>query len=400
MLRKLGDKATTRLKHPDFSPALTRCRRHYSERTGTVPSVELPPPIDWRNIFKTTPVLVRDRISLRNLETATDLAPVLVPDMKDHPAMQRTRENREPEGSVIIEAFPGPGALTRGLMKLPRSRVRRIIVLEDYGQYYDWLKPLEEVDDRVTVVQRSGYFWDTYPILEEMGLLDDVQTYPWEQLHPSLRFIAHVPHNIPGEQLVNQFYRNIPDRAWLYKYGRMPMNLIMGEWLWQRISAPAGSNTRCKLSIIAEALASSSLAVPRDRLLPYDDHFHPTTSKMSPHQEKRPEARRIGHPHVVVNVTPKEHVAIAPGQLEKWDYVLRRLFVLKSTALRSAIGSLAPGAAALIKPIAATGVDIKQPIKKLSLDDWAKIVKVFDEWPFAPEDLLISESFNPDTSRV
>jgi mitochondrial transcription factor 1 len=71
--------------------------------------------------------------------------------------------------------------------------------------------------------------------------------------------------------------------------------------------------------------------------------------------------------------------------LEKWDYVLRRLFVLKSTALRSALGSLAPGATALIKPIAAAGVDIKQPIKKLTLADWAKIVKVFDEWPFAPE---------------
>jgi hypothetical protein len=40
----------------------------------------------------------------------------------------------------VTHDLSGPGALTRGLMKLPRDRVRKIIVLEDYEQYYDWLK--------------------------------------------------------------------------------------------------------------------------------------------------------------------------------------------------------------------------------------------------------------------
>lgn len=94
--------------------------------------------------------------------------------------------------------------------------------------------------------------------------------------------------------------------------------------------------------------------------------------------------------------------------LDKWDYVLRRLFVLKSTALKKALPcvlidltlslmdkifrrSLAPGASNLIKTISSfkkpadERVDPNKTIKKLDLKDWAIIMKAFDEWPFAPQ---------------
>ena len=92
-------------------------------------------------------------------------------------------------------------------------------------------------------------------MLDEQGWLDDVPTVPWQDggaistprftiyeldsvhhlhtVHPSLQFISHIPHSISGEQLVNQFLRCIPDNTWLFKYGRVPLNLIMGEWVWQ-----------------------------------------------------------------------------------------------------------------------------------------------------------------------
>ena len=40
-------------------------------------------------------------------------------------------------------------------------------------------KPLE-ADPRVTVVPLSGFDWDTYSIIEERGLLNDVETVPWD----------------------------------------------------------------------------------------------------------------------------------------------------------------------------------------------------------------------------
>ena len=92
-------------------------------------------------------------------------------------------------------------------------------------------------------------------MLDEQGWLDDIPIVPWEgggaipvphfmlhesnashrwhAVHPNLQFISHIPQSIMGEQLVNQFLRCIPDKTWLFKYGRVPLNLIMGEWVWQ-----------------------------------------------------------------------------------------------------------------------------------------------------------------------
>ena len=124
-------------------------------------------------------------------------------------------------------------------------------------------------------------------------------------------------------------------------------------------------------------------------LQPYDNHFHPVRSADS--QSSKPDSRRVGHPLAAVNVVPHAEQVIAQGMLEKWDYVLRRLFVLKVTPLRKAIGSLALGAESLLKPLTDPSlpeeqrVDVDMPIRDLTINDWALIVRAFDNWPFAPE---------------
>jgi len=81
---------------------------------------------------------------------------------------------------------------------------------------------------------------------------------------------------------------------------------------------------------------------------------------------------------------------IDKGTLDQWDYVLRRLFVLKSTPLRKAISSLAPGAEVLLDRLTdkklppEQRVDIRLRVRHLTVSDWALIVRAFDAWPFAP----------------
>ena len=84
-------------------------------------------------------------------------------------------------------------------MKLPEQRIKKIIVLEDWDNYLEFLKvrrlsvsgvgilvdskpcwqPLEELDPRVQVVPLSGHQWDTYTTLKESAL-KDVPSLPWE----------------------------------------------------------------------------------------------------------------------------------------------------------------------------------------------------------------------------
>jgi transcription factor 1 len=77
--------------------------------------------------------------------------------------------------------------------------------------------------------------------------------------------------------------------------------------------------------------------------------------------------------------------------LNQWDYILRRLFVMKSTPLRKTISSLAPGAEVLLKTLTdkelppEQRVDVRLTAKQLTISDWALIARAFDAWPFAPE---------------
>jgi len=116
----------------------------------------------------------------------------------------------------------------------------------------------------------------------------------------------------------------------------------------------------------------------------------------------RPETRKRGSPFLAVNVVPHAQQIINTGQLDQWDYILRRLFVLKSTPLRAAISSLAPGAEVLLDTLAdkrlplEQRVDIRLPVKELTVSDWVLIVRAFDAWPFAPEELNIDSYVSYD----
>lgn len=89
---------------------------------------------------------------------------------------------------------------------------------------------------------------------------------------------------------------------------------------------------------------------------------------------------------------PKKHSLIKYEQQDDWDYVLRHLFVLPAQPLTTALTSLGFNAAWLKKDIEAKGtvfagrpVDCSQLVRDLDIEDFARIVDVFANWPFKPE---------------
>lgn len=374
--------------------SLRACRPPYCARhTSTTPPREIPPlpPHDeWRATFNTTMGAVRDRISVANPDTADILAK----------AFLTGNSIAAGHGKTVIECYPGPGALSRGLLRLDDKTLERLIILEDWEPYLEYLRPLEQADPRVTVVPLSGFSWSTYAHIEEKGLLDHIKTVPYEQgMHPQLHFVSHIPQNISGEQFVAQLFRNIPTHSWLFKYGCVPMSFIMGEWIWERVAALRKTIPRCKVSVVTEATADMQAAVRPSVLQPYAQHLHPRPTSQ---QLKKPESRRIGHPLAAINTVPYAEQVIAPHLLDAWDYCLRKLFVLKSTPLNKAISALGPGADSLLRVLTAKDlppeqrVDVTQKVRDMSVSDWALLIRAFDNWPFAPENLVISDAFLED----
>ncbi|KAH0827612.1 S-adenosyl-L-methionine-dependent methyltransferase [Lanmaoa asiatica] len=355
-------------------------------------------------VFPTTSAqLVKHNVCLRNSETAAKVAEAFVP--------AGTRDK------VVIEAFPGSGILTRALLQLPRERIRKIIVLENaecfldslrvcrcvlpFARHVECMQPLEMIDPRVRVLPWDGYAWSTYRNLEAEGHLRDVEASSWQEPDPSLRFIAHLPTSIYGEQLIAQLLRLIPDRGWLFRYGRVPMNYIMHDFVWERISANTSHanklRNRCKLSVIAEAVASFREVVPSGILQPYEEHFWPPNIATA---EGRSRKNRQNRNMVAITIDPLLEQTIKKGLLDKWDYCLRKLFVLKSNPLNRAISHLAPGAPTLLSMLtdgSLSGhhsVDTSKPVREMDVRDWAALVQAFHLWPFAPDDLLITDSFS------
>lgn len=112
---------------------------------------------------------------------------------------------------------------------------------------------------------------------------------------------------------------------------------------------------RCKVSVMAQATADMSETVPYSSLQPFQDHFHPTVPKQEEIADKtRLDERRTGNPMSAITVIPSQYQVSYPsflvlaitefrpktieaGNLDYWDFCLRKLFVQKATSLDKCI---------------------------------------------------------------
>ena len=143
-------------------------------------------------------------------------------------------------------------------------------------------------------------------------------------VHPQLQFIIHMHTSVDGEQLLSQLFRCVPDRQWLFRYGRVPVHFILATRMWevcitlsckntdtkqyqQRLTAPEGKSARCKLSIISQSTTDLKECVTPKALQPYSHHFHPDTLLSAATSQKNTrglDPRRVGTPHVAVSAVP------------------------------------------------------------------------------------------------
>ncbi|KAG6865520.1 hypothetical protein C0991_001841 [Blastosporella zonata] len=366
-------------------------RRCYT--THTESKLELPTdPKEWARLFK-VPLLVNHRVSLRNPDTAAKVAEAFVPEGS--------------QGKVIVEAYPGPGQLTRALLNLPKERIRKLIILENWAPYLEYLKPLQEADPRVVVMSNDGANWGSYSQITELGLLDDVPKVKWNEGGENLWHTSTKSRLTPlHEQLLSQLLRSMPEGNWLFQYGRVPLNLILSDHLFKRAVATCKDTaSRCKLSIVAEATAECIPCLDFYATQPYDEHFHPIPAAKAIAVELKKDSRAVGRPFRAMTIVPFENQIIPKGQMDAWDYCLRRLYVKKSTELKKAISTLAPNAQILIKAVTdpklpeSERLDASTKIKDMDARDWSILLKAFDEWPFKPEDLAIAETYTGTRKR-
>ncbi|KAG8952932.1 Mitochondrial transcription factor 1 [Tulasnella sp. 424] len=298
-------------------------------------------------------------------------------------------ENGHPK--IVLETYPGPGVLSRALLTLPRTTLKKLIICEYGRSFHPDLEALAAADDRVVLVKEGAYYWNVYHDLEAQGHFADLPRLSFEDgIHPNFRMVGHLPLSVLAAQWLSQILRAVADRAWMFAYGRIPVHLLIPEPQWARISAPPLSKDRCKLSVIAQANTDFSTSLPAEDLKPYNSFFFPRGHDAT---TKKLRDSVVGNNMLAVNFIPKAEPIITVADSDEWDFLARQLFVNKTLSLEKSLSYLAPGASILLEHVTDPKLPLearippKTPIRGLTIEQWKSLANAFSKWPFKPDNI-------------
>jgi hypothetical protein len=114
-------------------------------------------------------------------------------------------------------------------------------------------------------------------------------------------------------------------------------------------------------------------------------------------QDRADENERLPRPLLLgIELLPRLNTPLKAEQRDVWDYVLRKCFVRETSSIGEAIPKLAFGADNLLPRFMDEGsryagnpVLPTETVRNLKVDQWARIVDVFDKWAFKPDSLLV-----------
>ncbi|GJN89254.1 hypothetical protein Rhopal_002233-T1 [Rhodotorula paludigena] len=279
---------------------------------------------------------------------------------------------------TVVEAYAGPGGITRALLELPN--VKRVAAVEDAYRYYPFLEVLasqvlkERYPGRVEHIGVDSFRWEAYTEVEQRGLFDDVPTLSFDQG-------AQIPSTVYGQQLFVQLVSAIAGEMWYFQKGRMQMGFLGSETLWKKILAKPGDPEFHKLAVLINSLAIVERCDTLLGFAPPTMHFHRPRGDMASYS--------------AIKVTPREKPLVK--NYDALEYVTRHMFVGKATPWEKAFTSIAPGAGNLLPNIREQGLDDpKKTVSQLTMKDWIILADTFNEWPFRPQTLFDDFGFSEE----
>jgi 16S rRNA (adenine1518-N6/adenine1519-N6)-dimethyltransferase len=141
-------------------------------------------------------------------------------------------------GSVVIEVGPGPGGLTRALLE---SDAAHVIAIEKDPRFLPLLQTLADAaPGRLTLVEGDAV------------TADEVALVAAHAPGCPVRVIANLPYNVGTPLLIKWLTGPLHPVA---------MHLMFQKEVAQRIAAPVGSDAYGRLSVIAQAVAETRVAM-------------------------------------------------------------------------------------------------------------------------------------------
>lgn len=151
------------------------------------------------------------------------------------------------EGFDILEVGPGPGAITRSIIK---KFPKKIITVEKDKRF----KPsLEMLQDASSVVNNNmEIIYDDIMNVNMSQIFTHEHKKEWFNECPNIHIIGNLPFNI-STALIIKWLQDISEKRNAWSYGRVRMTLTFQKEVAERLVANVTEKSRCRLSTITQA---------------------------------------------------------------------------------------------------------------------------------------------------
>lgn len=208
---------------------------------------------------------IRDLLKLYRLQARKQLAQNFL--MDERLTNKIIKQAGHIEGSQVIEVGPGPGGLTRSIMKkLPE----KLIVIEKDLRFKPTLEMLAETYSSINGNMNIIYD-DIMRSNLEINLSDNLKK-EWNDKCPKIHIIGNLPFNVSTPLIIN-WLNDISEKKGAWSMGRVKLLLTFQKEVAERIVAQPLNNQRCRLSLMSQAWTNPRLRfiIPGKAFIPKPD---------------------------------------------------------------------------------------------------------------------------------
>lgn len=147
----------------------------------------------------------------------------------------------------VLEVGPGPGGLTRSILK---HRPNKVVVVEKDKRFEPTLEML--ADAFAAVNGNMEIIFDDIMRLNMTTVLPRTEAKAWTDKSPRIRLIGNLPFNI-STPLIIKWLHAVCEKTGPWEFGRTRMTLTFQKEVAERLVAEPSDLQRCRLSVMAQA---------------------------------------------------------------------------------------------------------------------------------------------------
>jgi len=311
---------------------------------------------------------LRDIIRIFKLKAKKDLSQNFLMDLNITDKIIHRTESKGGSfyGKTVLEVGPGPGSLTRSIVK---AGCKNVVLVEKDMRFVPTLEMLKDAvavgETNIHINLADALRVDENELLKVAGAIPK----PWEE-ESDVVVVGNLPFSVSTELLIKWMHQ-VHHRTGAFAYGRTGMALMFQKEVAERIVAKPGCKDFNRLSIMVQHCCEASLI------------FNIGSKNFVP--QPKVDASMV---YIRPLVTPIDVVDI-----DALELICRLVFTQKRKIIGNAIKVLGNEAGVLLE---LSGIDQNLRAEEISVKDWCFLSKVFKLSTFYQKAVSLSQGDKHD----